>query len=74
MDVLFDPSLLQFLPISSSFGSALGDIDLGEAIFGGSLTSPGVFNFFGNYSPRTKSQKKLDRFLGVKNRNCRVMA
>ncbi len=46
MDILFDPSLLQFLPISSSFGSALGDIDLGEAFLGGSLTSPGVFNFF----------------------------
>jgi hypothetical protein len=30
--------------------------------------------FASNYSPRTKSQKKLDRFLGVKNRNCRVMA
>lgn len=46
IDLLFDPNLLQFLPISSSFGSALGDIDLGEAILGGSLTSPGVFNFF----------------------------
>lgn len=33
-----------------------------------------IFKNNGNYSPRTKSQKKLDRFLGVKNRNCRVMA
>jgi hypothetical protein len=46
MDVHFDPNLLQFLPISSSFGSALGDIGLGEALVGGSLTSPGIFNFF----------------------------
>ena len=44
LDVHYDPSLLQYLPMSSLMGSALGDIDAGEAIVGGTSGS-GVFSF-----------------------------